>query len=496
MSNQESINSTLDQSQSSVSVQYGLPEHVNVPRSSGEIQPGWSVSEVHSFAPNDGDPKLYATVTFTDPQLGEVYKTLPLDTLRALNPRVEDDDITVDANEIRAMRQATNGESDDNKQEVVSPEPIVEVIGVVAVRAEIPAPYDNAIAESQSEASRSVLTQQEREKLAVPESMSDAELRSKLLEDYDKVVTSLAWLFERQPVIDAARLSISRSDREIANMSDHDFGEISRFFEGSEYRTLTSLLSPNENGRGMTFADRQTRSHFSSMKQQLERIRHLWYTSTEVNRAKWGRNAVDVEVGRKFSNTTGSLLPEVISELSASKRNMADALELLGVKVAKETEEKLSEDPEYRNEFVAKWAERAKTLKDVSPDNTDLEQLIQEIEIDVLREAGRKDNPDSPSQWFGDRIFDTNQTKAREGIGYSGRKAGNNSSTRYVAELAADLLRGKFGGSSKSDSIKIDSRENPPSVEIGQHRAAALAMIYGKNWQKMAKNHDIHILIK
>ena len=61
-------------------------------------------------------------------------------------------------------------------------------------------------------------------------------------------------------------------------------------------------------------------------------------------------------------------------------------------------------------------------------------------------------------------------------------------SRRYVAENMTDMLRGEFKVDmiSRSDAIVLD-KSSVGGIEVGQHRAAALAMLYGKDWQVAAK---------
>jgi hypothetical protein len=55
------------------------------------------------------------------------------------------------------------------------------------------------------------------------------------------------------------------------------------------------------------------------------------------------------------------------------------------------------------------------------------------------------------------------------------------------------MLRGKFKETSTSDGITIKGEKE---IDLGMHRAAALAMIYGKNWPKMAEKHGQHVNYK
>ncbi|MCA9348300.1 hypothetical protein KC867_02730 [Candidatus Saccharibacteria bacterium] len=98
-----------------------------------------------------------------------------------------------------------------------------------------------------------------------------------------------------------------------------------------------------------------------------------------------------------------------------------------------------------------------------------------------------QDDPNSPSRWFGYRIV-ADDDKTRANVNVSGRSF-TASSQRYVAELMTDMLRGEFNVESIKDFDAIMLNTNDVGgIEVGQHRAAALAMLYGnENWQKIAK---------
>lgn len=88
------------------------------------------------------------------------------------------------------------------------------------------------------------------------------------------------------------------------------------------------------------------------------------------------------------------------------------------------------------------------------------------------------DNPQLYTQL--DRI-ERDSEKSRSG----GEKQGEKTDSKtYAAEIAIDLLTGKFSyGKMGSDPIRVYSNGNIQ----GQHRAAALTTLYGNNWQAAAK---------
>lgn len=137
---------------------------------------------------------------------------------------------------------------------------------------------------------------------------------------------------------------------------------------------------------------------------------------------------------------------------------------------------------EFRNEQVKKWAAVAAELKEAGVDDPRLEKLVDDIRNSVATESGMDADPNSPRIWFGDRVRDDdNKNRAIPRAGQSHTK-----SQRYVAELVADMLRGSFDtGRSKQDKIRLNPNVTG-GVELGQHRAAALAMIYGSEWTKKA----------
>jgi hypothetical protein len=438
-------------------------------------------------------------VSFKDPQLGDVIKYIPLQTLYAHNPQsVEATEDTVKLDTLSSILKAQRAEMAASTPEAAEQPPeIAEEIGSVAVPEVATGPDDTNERKTEQSAMResSVLSREEREALGVPEEMTDSEVRTKLIEQYDQVKSSYDWLVSQESLFDSVRSAITKTRNGGGKvfLSNNDFDAMSRFFEGRNYRSLKELMSVGSRNRGLTIIDRQTRSQLDGLRQEMDRVRSLWYATTEGHRPGAGQVRMNGEAGKSFSNLAGIKLPELIASLGASKESVRQTLEALGVHIPADKEKEKVETEEFRNKYVAEWAERAKQLAEAGADNDELEELVQNIEVDVLREAGRTDDPNSPSQWFGDRIFDDKHLKARGGIAYSGRASGGIRSTRYVAEIVADMLRGKFKETSTSDGITIKGEKE---IDLGMHRAAALAMIYGKNWPKMAEKHGQHVNYK
>ena len=143
----------------------------------------------------------------------------------------------------------------------------------------------------------------------------------------------------------------------------------------------------------------------------------------------------------------------------------------------------------YRKEQVAGWRNALKG--DISPQ--ELERVTSEIESAIRREVSLIDDPNSPSRLFGDRIF-SNGDKARHSASTEQGRGNNTSSQRYSAEMTTDILRGKFDVS-RADEIVLNNKRIC-GVENGQHRVAALAMIFGPNdWQEAAKAMGHKIVI-
>jgi len=142
----------------------------------------------------------------------------------------------------------------------------------------------------------------------------------------------------------------------------------------------------------------------------------------------------------------------------------------------------------YREEQVASWLDRLNG--EVAPETQ--EEVTAEIESAIAREVSLTDDPNSPRRWFGERIL-SNSNKSRHGASVELGRGYETTSRRYAAELAVDILMGRFD-TRRADEIVLNNNRIG-GVEIGQHRVAALAMIYGSNWQEKAKEDGHKIIL-
>lgn len=118
------------------------------------------------------------------------------------------------------------------------------------------------------------------------------------------------------------------------------------------------------------------------------------------------------------------------------------------------------------------------------PDITEEKLLINTLKIErLLNESIVKGETPYP-----DRVV-SDSNKSRNAIGHIERGKEVNSRT-YVSEIATDMLAGKFVAESNPDLIVIDKNG---AVELSQHRASALMLLYGKNWQQFAPKYGIRI---
>lgn len=191
---------------------------------------------------------------------------------------------------------------------------------------------------------------------------------------------------------------------------------------------------------------------------------------------------LDMEAGGSVASILGRQIPAFQKELVRVQRQLTDHLAELGRDPARaEVREQWSETSQFRDEQVKGWAQEL-AGKDITPQR--LEEITGEIENKVRIEREMIDDPNSPRTWFGGQIF-SSQPK-RRGDGGRLEKGPKTNAVQYVAELAADMLAGKYNEDLASrDPIVLD-RAQAGGVRIGQHRAAALAMIYGKNWPSIA----------
>lgn len=220
---------------------------------------------------------------------------------------------------------------------------------------------------------------------------------------------------------------------------------------------------------------RNTRSTLIDAQRKAQLFKQKYNEMTEL-----GPNYLNIEDTDVAIGTLDQLHPITRTLLYARQELEEMKMRLSGFHndLMERTEGKIK----YRNEQVDQWAER---LQGKELSKSDLEKIRLEMEQAVRREAEMIGDPNSPSRYF-DLGIRENMGKSRQGAYASGRPGGEIGSQKYVSEVMLDMLSGKFDIAGADDILlnpKIDG-----GIEYGQHRSAALAMIYGANeWVDIAK---------
>lgn len=209
-----------------------------------------------------------------------------------------------------------------------------------------------------------------------------------------------------------------------------------------------------------------------------------------------GRNWIDADAAHRVKRVLDQL-PRLTPHLAAELHEATDLLsQVSGYAKANEVYESGHEKTQsiYRNEQVENW-QKELTSPHTTPER--VKQVEAEMENAVAIEAGMVDDPKSPQVWFDRAVVENRQKSRREGIHFSGRVGADIPSQRHVAEIMSDMLSGKFnvqgGNSPLPIELKDEAAPAHQRVKSGVHRVAALAMLYGNDWPKAAREKGIRV---
>ncbi len=269
----------------------------------------------------------------------------------------------------------------------------------------------------------------------------------------------------------------------IVYLGNRTKGDVDHFLLGRDSKQIDVFPALDSS----TLLPRRLREMIAQKQTDLNGLRSAWQQATNGFRS--GRPSLERDSAHTAAMYLSRSLPELERVLvNVDKRIKQQVEHITGRPFGAEEVEAIREEVVYRN---PEWAKRAEKLKDASVDDPELEALVTEIRNYVRIESGMVDDPNSPRKWFGDQVLEDTQ-KQRQDLPTSGRPPGNADSQRVVAEIAADMLRGKFNyDRARSDSIDLSS--DGKTVIRGQHRAAALAMIFGDRWIEEAKKKGMQI---
>lgn len=248
----------------------------------------------------------------------------------------------------------------------------------------------------------------------------------------------------------------------------------------------------NEFSNLKNFVENQAHTLISDSTTDVKTLERLVKNLPAANEAMTarGRTWIDINAAEQVKRILDQFprLSHIVTrELNAAQELYA---QVSGFDAAQDLHEKMTDKNEspYRNERVSKWAQELESST-VTPDR--VKEIEQEMFSTVNIESGMVDDPNSPRVWFGDRIIRDTEKSRREGVAYSGRVGASISSHQHVAEIMSDMLTGKFNVNAGNVLSPIELSADGSKVVSGQHRVAALAMLYGNNWKQIATQKGI-----
>lgn len=477
--------------------QLGLPVDVVVRRTSGEIENGWTVSDFGDIT----NPKTNETFTVVRVRKLDLdnnqtlEKDVPLDTLRDWNSPPEED--TIPREHVISPTTAEAevlSERSETAREVGKV--AVDEVGTVEEVDIKPKTVDNSGLE-QSPVEKS------------PENAPE------LVDKRSQAVLELqeSWGLPEGETIDASikqaanRLDEQMQKLEIASRTLRHLDDVGRSLQ----RQIHSSLDANKNlvtGRirqevgellfgsagfntvlGMTSERQFLPASLNSKLEGFSRSLHTLRRDFDAMNAK-GPNFIDTDAAYSLSRNWRAI-PDLAHQVVLARRQVEEMKDrLVGYTESGNYD---SEDAHYRNEQVRAWSEELEG--NITPER--VEEITNEMQAAVAIEARMSDDPKSPSRWFGHRVLNDGSKSNRESTHITGREPSTMSSQRYVAEIMSDLLTGKYNVQAGNSPLPIEIEREGSVVEekvrSGVHRAAALAMLYGEEWPKVARSKGIKI---
>ncbi len=339
---------------------------------------------------------------------------------------------------------------------------------------EVTAEDEHSTAES---ATRDVLAEVSQQ-LGLPEGLSREQLGQRLTVELEKVKGMVHAARGIEDFSHGLNRKIHESLSESRNiLGDQGIHEIRSMVESRDFRSLQSYLRGNEGLIPVNLRQRIDKgaSVFDNIARMAEHVsqRPGFVDFDALNRLRVHFNQLE----------------EVSGGLVAVQCSLEDMRTQLAVDINEGTKDQ--ETPRFRNEQVVAWA----TELSAQPSAERVKQIEEAMESAVRIEAEMHDDPTSPAVWFADQIKYNREKSRREGTQYSGRADATIGSQQHVAELMSDMLRGHFNiAGGNSSSIEVQASHNARErVRLGKHRAAALAMLYGADWQAQAQKMGITV---
>ena len=258
--------------------------------------------------------------------------------------------------------------------------------------------------------------------------------------------------------------------------------EFRSFLNSRAYLSIRNLIQETAQGPSRSL---QHKAIAGSGSQNVEAILRMpMYMDNAFRGMDRTRTAIDLDAASRLRRALGEPWDDLRVGAKRLRTQLEERMETLQKIEAEGGHNKTSHEKiavaveKYRNEQVEKWAQEL-SGQDITPERA--KEIASEMQNAVAIEAGMVDDPNSPRKWFGNRILE-NSGKRRADINHTGREAAQIGSQQYVTEIMTDILTGKFRVHSLIDPIEMKGNR----VETGQHRVAALAMMYGDRWPEKA----------
>lgn len=318
-----------------------------------------------------------------------------------------------------------------------------------------------------------------REEWGMPEDFTEQQAVERLMAEHDELKGMIRQLRNFAQAGQDAAIAIYRTldGRGIVYLGNNGKDRVDQFLLGKASKQIDGFPALESS----TLLPKRVRETIAQHQLDLKKLRNTWQQATYGFRN--GRPSLEGDSARTAAGYLSGSVPELQRTLTNADRQIQKQIEhITGRPFGAKEVEAIKEEIIYR---TPEYAQLAKELeKGVTPER--LEEITQQFEAAINTEVGMVDDPNSPRQYFGERIISNTHTKERAQVQLTGRlNAPYASPRRYVAELMTDMLRGKFDTKRALDSILLDNKQTG-GVRLGMHRAAALAMLYGKDWPQIA----------
>lgn len=380
------------------------------------------------------------------------------------------DDLTVD-------------ETTRPKNEVLEnvPEEVAEDLGETALSdVAVEAVTEEANVDKQKELISEKAMTELRETWGLNPEISEQDAVRMLEDEAAKIETVVSWLRDFEP----SKLLVMKDLLNVLNIRDarlnsRNLRSVEDFINDRKRSSLMELRDTKK-----TIFSKDIRTKLDSA---IRNIDHIRYKLEDVKTARNYNQLAESAYPLKASlNSLGG----VDHDMNLAITRIDEMLTRIRGYGYEGIERNKKDKTEFRNEQVKKWSKEL--AGDVTPER--MEEIIAEMENGIRIESAMVDDPKSPSRWFGNRVMDNTEKQERVPQVIDGKEVAiKKGAQRLTAEMMAKILSGKFDIKLSNDKVIEITNDR---ITGGQGRAAALAMIYGENWQKKAKELGLEIVKK